>query len=46
MGRSTRFVGNVSITNKSDEAKYVSGKIEDADLDVTNEVGLGALKVS
>ncbi|EED93174.1 hypothetical protein THAPSDRAFT_262059, partial [Thalassiosira pseudonana CCMP1335] len=31
-GRSTRFVGSVSITNTSDESKYVSGKIEDADL--------------
>jgi len=44
MGRSTRFVGNVSITNKSDESKYVSGKIEDAELDVSGAVGLGALK--
>ncbi|KAL7539659.1 hypothetical protein ACHAXR_009487 [Thalassiosira sp. AJA248-18] len=44
MGRSTRFVGNVSITNKSDEAKYISGKIEDADLDVSADAGLGALK--
>jgi len=44
MGRSTRFVGSVSITNKSDEAKYVSGKIEDAELDVSGDVGLGSLK--
>lgn len=44
MGRSTRFVGDVSITNKSDEPKYVSGKIEDAVMDVTDAVGLGALK--
>mmetsp|Transcript_33963 Transcript_33963/g.71480 ORF Transcript_33963/g.71480 Transcript_33963/m.71480 type:complete len:1047 (-) Transcript_33963:149-3289(-) len=44
MGRSTRFVGDVSITNKSDEAKYVSGKIEDAEMDVSDAVGLGALK--
>jgi phosphoglucomutase len=43
MGRSTRFVGNVSITNKSDEAKYISGKIEDAELDVSGAKGLGAL---
>jgi len=46
MGRSTRFVGAVSITNKSDEAKYVSGKIEDATMDVSNDVGLGALKAT
>jgi len=44
MGRSTRFVGDVSITNKSDEAKFISGKIENATLDVSEEVGLGALK--
>jgi len=44
MGRSTRFVGDVSITNKSDEAKYVSGLIEDAVMDVSSAVGLGALK--
>jgi len=43
MGRSTRFVGNVSITNKSDDAKYISGKIEDAELDVSGAKGLGAL---
>ena len=46
MGRSTRFVGDVSITNTSDESKYVSGKIEDAELDVSNDVGLGPLKPS
>jgi UDP-N-acetylglucosamine pyrophosphorylase len=44
MGRSTRFVGAVSITNKSDESKYVSGTIENADLDVSDVVGLGTLK--
>lgn len=44
MGRSTRFVGNVSVVNKSDEAKYVSGKIEDADLDLSADAGLGKLK--
>eukprot|EP00970_Alexandrium_tamarense_P000588 scaffold69_cov198-Alexandrium_tamarense.AAC.28 len=43
-GRSTRFVGSVSITNTSDESKYVSGKIEDADLDLSAETGLGQLK--
>merc|ERR1712176_1073485 len=44
MGRSTRFVVTVSITNTSDEAKFVSGKIEDAELDVSSAVGLGPLK--
>ena len=44
MGRSTRFVGDVSITNKSDESKFVSGKIENATLDVSDTTGLGALK--
>jgi len=44
MGRSTRFVGDVSITNTSDESKFISGKIENATLDVSGEVGLGALK--
>ena len=44
MGRSTRFVGNVSVVNKGDEAKYLSGKIEDAELDVTDKIGLGLLR--
>jgi len=43
-GRSTRIVGSVSITNSSDESKYVSGTIEDTDLDVSAETGLGLLK--
>eukprot|EP00804_Cyclotella_cryptica_P029384 CCRYP_013320-RB/>CCRYP_013320-RB protein AED:0.04 eAED:0.04 QI:966/1/1/1/1/1/2/203/917 len=43
-GRSTRFVGNVSITNSSDESKYVSGTIENTDLDVSADTGLGLLK--
>jgi len=32
MGRNTRFVGTVSITNKSNEVKCVSGTIENDDL--------------
>jgi len=44
MDRSTRFVGNVSIVNNSDEAKFVSGTIENADLDLTSAPGLGQLK--
>mmetsp|Transcript_238 Transcript_238/g.512 ORF Transcript_238/g.512 Transcript_238/m.512 type:complete len:1057 (+) Transcript_238:128-3298(+) len=44
LGRSTRFVGSVSITNTSDEAKYVCGKIEDKDIDISDTLGLGALK--
>ncbi len=44
MNRSTQFVGNVSITNKSDESKFVTGKIEDTDLDVSDALGLGVLK--
>lgn len=32
MGKSTSFVGTVSITNKSDEVQDISGKIEDAEL--------------
>merc|ERR1711906_93770 len=44
LGRSTRFVGSVSITNTSSESKYVCGKIEDATLDVSAVDGLGALK--
>lgn len=43
-GRSTRIVGTVSITNSSDESKYVSGLIEDKDVDVSAEAGLGLLK--
>jgi len=39
MGQATRFVGTVSIINTSDEAKLVSGKIEDAELDVSSTVG-------
>ena len=32
MSRSTRFVGNVKITNKSDELKYVRGEVVDAEV--------------
>jgi phosphoglucomutase len=42
--RSTRIVGSVSITNSSDESKYVSGLLQDTDIDVSSETGLGLLK--
>lgn len=34
MSRSTRFVGNVAITNSGSETKVVSGIVEDAKLDI------------
>jgi len=46
MGKDTKFVGTVSITNTSDEPKGVSGVIEDKELDISNNPGLGPLKVS
>jgi UDP-N-acetylglucosamine pyrophosphorylase len=46
MGKDTKFVGTVSITNTSDEPKGVSGVIEDEELDISNNPGLGPLKVS
>eukprot|EP00956_Cyclotella_meneghiniana_P028814 scaffold68142_cov64-Cyclotella_meneghiniana.AAC.2 len=42
--RSMRIVGCVSITNSNEESKYVSGVIEDEDIDMTAEPGLGLLK--
>ena len=33
------------VMNTSDEAKYISGEIKDVDMDVSSNVGLGALKV-
>jgi len=45
MGRKTTFVGTVSVTNSSEEAKQVPPtKIEDASLDLTDAPGLGSLK--
>lgn len=42
MDKSTSFSGEVSIINKSDKVKYVSGRIENAVLDFTNEAVSGA----
>mmetsp|Transcript_16909 Transcript_16909/g.25380 ORF Transcript_16909/g.25380 Transcript_16909/m.25380 type:complete len:1059 (+) Transcript_16909:81-3257(+) len=45
MSKKTSFVGDVSIVNKSDEAKFVpTGEVKDASLDLTEAVGLGPLK--
>jgi len=47
MGKSTKFVGEVSITNSSDESKAVpTGEVKDATMDLTDAVGLGPLKPS
>merc|ERR1719296_405642 len=45
--RKTSFVGTVSITNGSDEAKQVPpSKIKDTSIDLTDALGLGPLKAT
>ena len=44
MSQKTKFVGDVKITNTSDEAKYVPAGEVTGDLDLTNVVGLGPLQ--
>jgi phosphoglucomutase len=45
MTAATKFVGDISITNSSDEAKLVPpGRLENATLDLTDAPGLGPLK--
>lgn len=45
MSKKTSFVGDVSVVNTSDEAKYIpSGEVKDVSLDLTEAVGLGPLK--
>ena len=44
MTKNTKFVGDVSITNSSDEAKLVPSGEVTGDLDLTDAVGLGSLK--
>jgi len=45
MSKKTSLVGDVSIVNSSDEAKFIpTGEIRDASLDLTKAVGLGPLK--
>jgi len=47
MSSACKFVGEVSITNSSDEAKTIPPtKIEDATIDLTSEAGLGALSAT
>jgi phosphoglucomutase len=44
MSNKTKFVGEVSIVNNSDEAKFVPAGEVTGDLDLTDTVGLGELK--
>jgi phosphoglucomutase len=44
MSNKTKFVGEVSIVNNSDEAKFVPAGEVTGDLDLTDAVGLGELK--
>jgi phosphoglucomutase len=45
MSKKTSFVGDVSVVNTSDEAKFIpSGEVKDVSLDLTEAVGLGPLK--
>jgi phosphoglucomutase len=44
MSKKTKFIGEVSITNSSDEAKFVPTGDVSGDLDLTNAVGMGELK--
>ena len=47
MSKKTSFVGDVKITNSSDESKLIpTGEIKDASIDLTDAAGLGSLKVS
>lgn len=47
MSKKTSFVGDVKITNSSDESKLIpTGEIKDASIDLTDSAGLGSLKVS
>jgi len=45
MSKKTTIVGDVSVVNSSDEAKLIpSGEVKDTSLDLTDSLGLGALK--
>jgi phosphoglucomutase len=44
MTKATKFVGDVSIVNTSDEAKLVPPGVVTGDLDISDSVGLGQLK--
>eukprot|EP00526_Cylindrotheca_closterium_P001955 CAMPEP_0113644324 /NCGR_PEP_ID=MMETSP0017_2-20120614/23325_1 /TAXON_ID=2856 /ORGANISM="Cylindrotheca closterium" /LENGTH=1046 /DNA_ID=CAMNT_0000555923 /DNA_START=39 /DNA_END=3179 /DNA_ORIENTATION=- /assembly_acc=CAM_ASM_000147 len=44
MGKGTKFVGDVSIVNNSDEPKLVPAGEVTGDLDLTDTIGLGDLK--
>jgi phosphoglucomutase len=46
MSKKTKFVGAVSIVNKSDEAKYVAEGEVTGDVDLTGAIGLGTLKTT
>jgi phosphoglucomutase len=47
MSKKTSFVGDVKITNNSDESKFIpAGEIKDTSIDLTDSVGLGSLNVS
>ena len=44
MSQKTKFVGEVKITNSSDEAKFVPAGVVTGELDLTDAVGLGPLQ--
>eukprot|EP00934_Nitzschia_sp_Nitz4_P008637 Nitzschia sp. Nitz4//scaffold7_size249615//100468//103967//NITZ4_001168-RA/size249615-augustus-gene-0.30-mRNA-1//-1//CDS//3329558415//8627//frame0 len=44
MSKGTKFVGDVDIVNKSDEAKFVPTGEVTGSLDLTDSIGLGSLK--
>lgn len=47
MSKKTSFVGDIKITNNSDESKLIPiGEIKDTSIDLTDSTGLGSLKVS
>jgi len=46
MSKKIKFVGEVNIVNNSDEAKFVPAGVVSGNLDLTDSVGLGPLKVS
>jgi phosphoglucomutase len=46
MSKWTKFVGDVSIVNNSDEAKFIPAGVVTGDIDLTDAVGLGKLRTT
>jgi phosphoglucomutase len=44
MGKKTKFVGDVKVTNMTSESKFIPVGVVTGDVDLTSEIGLGHLK--